>query len=274
MHFEPKGLRALALALLLGASPEPAAHAQAREEPPANTPVRLDGAALGAGSLREAKERTERLGFVWSDPGPTDWTRLGAIRLKSGALAWTLDAGEPFALLWTRALRPYLSWRTYRRGLPAPVGLGDDPRAAQPNHAVGVVAVIGLVGALDDAVKNVEQQEPFRSGHGAMRFQRPFRIADLGASAADAPVPGGGFVRLIAPSDPAARCASWVTGGPGRWVGLVLESDDLEATAAFYDAKHVPYRRIERDVPSIQLDPEDTGGVLIEFVGRGWRPHA
>jgi hypothetical protein len=71
-----------------------------------------------------------------------------------------------------------------------------------------------------------------------------------------------------------APSSAWRGPTLGRWLGVVLETDDMAATAAFFAARQIRCHEADRDGPALWLDPEDTGGLLIEFVPRGWRPRA
>jgi hypothetical protein len=265
-------------ALALAAAVEPAA-AQRGSCFVESSPAVLHGATLGAGSWREAHERTERLGFTWSDPDPRDgreaWM-LGVVHLQRGELAWALDGAGQYACLGTRVLSPLIFGRVYAQGR-APSSTepqGSDPHAQHPNHATGVLGVIGIVGNLENGIANVELQYPFRGEPRPIRFGRVFGIEDLGAEAREAAVPSGGFVRVISPISADAPSVAWRSPTLGRWLGVVLETDDMAATAAFFASRDIPCHQADRGGPALWLDPEDTGGVLIEFVSRGWRPRA
>lgn len=241
-----------------------------------SSPAVLHGVALGAGSLREARERTERLGFRWSDPDANGSSPLGVVHLQRGELTWTLEPGAGYAGLMSRVLRPLISGRLYEAG-HAPSSTtpqGSDPDAVHPNHATGVIGVIGIVGDLENAIANVEEQVPFRDHRRPIRFGRAFTLEDLRARACEALVPSGGFVRLISPTSADAPCAAWQAPALGRWLGVVLETDDLSATGAFFASRGIPFREEDRGGPALWLDPQDTGGLLVEFVPRGWRPRA
>lgn len=242
-----------------------------------SSPAVLHGAVLGAGSRREARERTERLGFTWADPDPRNPRQtgtLGVVHLKRGELTWALETGGQYACLGARELSPLIWGRIFDSGhAPAMTDPeGSDPHAAHPNHATGVIGVIGLVGDLENGIANVELQVPFRDARSPIVFGRAFDLGDVGARAREAPVPSGGFVRVISPKSSEAPSAAWATPGLGRWVGVVLETDDLAATAAYLTARKIPYHEADRRGPALWLDPEETGGLLIEFVPRGWRP--
>jgi hypothetical protein len=271
------GCRALALAALVAAAEPAGAGWQRGSCFVESSPAVLHGATLGAGSRREARERTDRLGFTWSDPDPRDNREagvLGIVHLQRGELAWALEGPGQFACLGTRVLSPRISGRLYEMGHAPSVTEpeGSDPYAAHPNHATGVIGVIGLVGDLENGIANVELQYPFDGGARLIRFGRAFALEDMGARARDAFVPSGGFVRVISPTSGDAPSAAWRGPTLGRWLGVLLETDDLAATAAFYAAREIPCHEADRGGPALWLDPEDTGGLLIEFVPRGWRP--
>src|SRR5207247_4445758 len=137
---------------------------------------------------------------------------------------------------------------------PSTQARGSDPHADHPNHATGVIGVIGLVGNFENGIENVELQYPFRDNRTPIRFGPAFRLEDLGAYASEAPVPSGGFVRLISPAWADAPSAAWRAAGFGRWIGVVLETDDLAATAAFFAAGKIPYRRAERGGAALWVD--------------------
>jgi hypothetical protein len=242
-----------------------------------SSPAALHGAVLGAGSRREARERTEGLGFTWSDPDPRDWRaggELGVVHLKRGELTWAFETGGPYACLGARELSPLIFGRIYESGhAPSMTDPeGSDPHAEHPNHATGVIGVIGLVGDLENGVANVELQVPFRDNRRPIVFGRAFDLGDLGARAREALVPSGGFVRVISPTSGDGPSAAWAVPSLGRWLGVVLETDDMAATAAWFAANEIPYHEADRRGPALWLDPEETGGLLIEFVPRGWRP--
>src|SRR5207247_2070493 len=91
-----------------------------------------------------------------------------------------------------------------------------------------------------------------------IRFGPAFRLEDLGAYASEAPVPSGGFVRLISPAWADAPSAAWRAAGFGRWIGVVLETDDLAATAAFFAAGKIPYREADRGGPGPRVKSSRT----------------
>lgn len=238
-----------------------------------STAVILHGAQLGVGTIGEARQRSERLGFVTFTDANGEHGGLPVIPLREGRLEWSTDTGFPLAMLGTHALAPNLY------GLVYPVCGGDHPPPLRPrggdptighaNHAVRVAGVIGIVSDVDNAVANLEMQFPFNEVTGRIRFGHSYALDALGAVAVDARVPGGGFVRLLAPRGPTARCAAWRGTGFGRWIGLVIESDDVEATARWFASHEVPF---ERANGAVTLDPETTGGVYLEFVAEGAQP--
>jgi len=166
--------------------------------------------------------------------------------------------------------------RLYEQGHASPSNepQGSDPHVQHPNHATSVIGVIGLVGDLENGIANIELQTPFRGDVRPIRFGRAFSLEDLGARAREAPLPAGGFVRVMSPISSGAPSAAWRGPTFGRWLGVVLETDDLAATAAFFADRKIPCHDADRAGPALWLDPEDTGGMLIEFVPRGWRRRA
>lgn len=231
------------------------------------TPVLLHGATLGAGTALEARERSRRLGFALLDDGDPARGGMPAIPLHEGRLNWTLEAGGAFATLDTRAFTPILA-AVHRRAGEADVA-GGDPSLGHPNHVTRLVGVIGIVGDVGSAVYQLERMPPFDEGRSPIRFGRTATRYDLDAWAADARVPGGSFVQLIAPKNATSPCAAWRGAGTGRWIGLVFESGDITATAAWFTSHDVPFRWSGW---TLALDPETTGGVYMEFVAEGARP--
>ena len=232
----------------------------------------LEGAVLGAGTQREAVERCMRLGFVAAQHESGDAGLVVVSPLKVGRLEWHIGTRGQWALLDARTVHPLTARKLYAGEPPwyPPEPGGGDLYVETPNHAVRVAGIIGMV-PVERYVKEIERQYPLRNTPVPMDFGRPFDLPDLDGIARDALIPGG-WVRVIVASSDHLKCAAWANCGYGRWIGIVLESDDLDATARWFDAQSVPWRPIERGVPGIAVDPEHTGGVLLEFVAKGYQP--
>jgi hypothetical protein len=133
------GSLALALAIVALAGLKPAAAQRGSCFVESTAPV-FNGARLGAGSLGEARERTENLGFTWTDANPQEAGLLGVVHLRRGSLNWALETGGD-ANLGTRTLSPaHLVPGLFggRRRLAGAVRRRSARRAS--NHAIGVSA--------------------------------------------------------------------------------------------------------------------------------------
>jgi hypothetical protein len=236
-----------------------------------STPATLEGAHVGAASATEASALAERLGFTWEPAQDEADPAWGHVRFEGGSLAF-----EPFreaAAGWPldgRALRPEVVRHFYLLcGRPRPqfTPWGYDPGAHHPNGVTGLAGVIALVPAHARSVEEI-------GGPDRGAFGRPQLEADLDVNAREARWPGGGFVRVLAPPGADAPAPALADVAPNRWVGLVFETGNLAWTQDWLESHGVPCRRVDRHEDALLVEPRDAGGLVIEFVTRGWRPRA
>ena len=272
MNHSTRRLALVALTALTVAHVRPAgATYRTLAELRAGPPV-LEGARLGVTTRLEALERCRVLGFgsVLRERGQDGL--VAVTPLKVGRIEWSIETDGEWALLDTRTAQPltvpsmYFGTRWVR-----PDPRGGDPRVVIPNHAVRVVGLIGIVSDMEAAVAALQMPGPQKYTPVSLHFGDPFLLPDLDGIARESSI-GSGWARLIAPRSADSPCAAWRRPGFGRWIGIVLESDDLHATARWFDDNGVPWRVIDRGTPGIAVDPDHTGGVLIEFVSQGYRP--
>lgn len=228
--------------------------------PPPQPPSVFGGVGLPARDAAEAGAIARRLGLGTVSCRDLNGWWMEGVQLGPTALSWRIYGfGDRLLGLPTTGVTPLLLPQT-EWGCP----WHNPMTAEQPTGARQVKCAIAIVSDLDVACDAGVYPGAWPNVH--LSFGRPFDIPWLGARAREVQLQNGAL-RLIEPVDPDGLAARWLADGGPRWLGLTIEVADLALAAQGLERRGVKFLRAtdRRHAPLI-VEPDQTGGTLVEFV--------